>query len=226
MMIIQGIIKDPKNIQVNKAELQLVPKRVRADLCPSEDAKYLLKEMKETEILTSEEISKIEKKCFKTQDAHCIPGQLKINGKALQYYLPEDSFTRMDVEGKFGAVHRISTIFNETDSVAEKSGLIVGFKSACIKMVELHKGKKNLDHKALKAAYEIYVKQALQAIDSVVGATQSKGDQASSDFYKRFYYLVKSTIASAYSQYTKDSIPDVIAYPEMLGNFENVWSMQ
>ena len=82
----------------------------------------------ETYELDEDQKMKITAKFCTTQDAHLLPCALKLGGKPLEAYLTrayglllpgDELFHVATVRGQFGAVDRLPTMFNESDSHAE-----------------------------------------------------------------------------------------------------------
>lgn len=65
------------------------------------------------------------------QAAHCVPGQIRANGQAIQNLLTASDDLHVALDNLFGATDEIDANFNKADSSSESSGLRTAFGNAC-----------------------------------------------------------------------------------------------
>ena len=173
--------------------------------------------------------SKVRDKCFTTQDAHVLPCQLLINGAAFPDQLnfgnspplPKMAFAHL--RGQFGRVDRMPTIFNETDSHAERLGFRDAFVEACLRIANAPvTARDSLDYTAVEQAYDHYVECAAGAADGGADRQRALAEKGSGDFAERFYRVAKAELFELYSKFTRAERPDVLSMQGMR-NFVAAW---
>lgn len=150
-------------------------------------------------------------------DAHHAPCRIHLNGeslgsligKAFQYRNPDDGeMYQANLDLLFGAVDRLPTIFNESDSHAEKVNLKAALLGAC---TTINLGGNTLNHglflAAHQAAFERWLAQADVAFAGALASNQEKRKATAEGSYDRLYRDAKIAILEYYRLYTASERP-------------------
>jgi hypothetical protein len=134
------------------------------------------------------------------QAAHFLPGRIRIGGTDLWRFAPRPG-ARNAVEFLFAEVEHLPVPFNQADSAAEAKGqplgLCAAFAQACATIISLPfaanapAGKVNRD--LLRAAYEAWQRNALQALERALAAKRAKPG-------------IPPLVGNAFEGYTAESI--------------------
>ena len=108
-----------------------------------------------------------------TEAAHCVPCQLKINGKRPEQYIRRfNNALAEEIVSLFGKTNRfLPAIFNKCDSRCEANGLVDAFWDAAINVIDagLTKSTKIKDVTThIRGAYGFYSSLAMNSYDFVV----------------------------------------------------------
>ena len=174
--------------------------------------------------LNESEKRRIKKKCFSTQDAHCVPCQITIGGKDIQDFLQSPSQEYMmeyaHLNAQFAVVHRMPTLFNEADSHAESRGLTEALAKGCRAI--LSRNPTGLNVAQLERAFRIYLVNANTAINCAITANLLEADK-SSETGERIYRTAKSEILSKYVKHTQNHRPEYTTKPNLVKIFSARW---
>jgi hypothetical protein len=166
--------------------------------------------------LTKEQKEKITAKFRSTQDAHLIPCELKLGSKPLEAYLArgygillpgDEIFHIATLRGQFGAVDRLPTMFNESDSHAEAVSLKKALLEACMTITRsdgaMDLGKFQQMHRIAFARWQA---EADKGLLSVIEQNKKLRDAARERSYDRLYREVKVAVLEDYRRFTASEV--------------------
>lgn len=169
--------------------------------------------------LGAQEREEFSEKCTTTQDAHRAPCAILFNGVSLESFLPAESkrhhaaFYKGALGGHFGAVDRLPTIFNESDSHVEKVGFKGAFLSACLAIPNDRSGglSAGLFEERLRKAYAHWNSRATKACDIAIERNQErlKVAEKKKDGAERIYREAKIEVIGHYRTHTGNNIPEI-----------------
>ena len=174
--------------------------------------------------LNEAEKNRIRKKCFSTQDAHCVPCQITIGGKDIQDLFKSPSQEYMmeyaHLNAQFAVVHRMPTLFNEADSHAESTGLTKALAKGC--QAILNKNPTSLNVSQLESAFRVYLVNANNAINTAISINLSDAAKTSEPG-ERIYKTAKSQILSKYIKHTQNHRPEYTTKQSLVRIFATQW---
>jgi len=174
--------------------------------------------------LSETEKERIRKKCFSTQDAHCVPCQISIGDRDIQDLLLTPSKEYMmeyaHLNAQFAVVHRMPTLFNEADSHAESRGLTEALAKGCRTI--LSKNTKSLNISQLESAFRTYLVNANSALNSTIAANLSEASRGTEPGEK-IYRTAKSEILSRYMKHTQNHRPEYTTKQSLVKTFSAQW---
>ena len=166
--------------------------------------------------LTEEQRTKITAKFRSTQDAHLIPCELKLGGKSLETFLARDYeilipgdelFHVAMLRGQFGAVDRLPTMFNESDSHAEAVSLKKALLEACMTITRsdgpMDFGRFQQMH---RIAFATWQAEADKGLGAVIEQNKKLRDAARERSYDRLYREVKVAVLEDYRRFTASEV--------------------
>jgi hypothetical protein len=172
---------------------------------------------------------RLRQKFFTTQDAHCLPCQVLINGLPIQDYLRPNP-PAMDMleeyahlNAQFAVVQRMPALFNETDSHAERSGLAEALAAACRALVLVQRAPEPVRHASLMQAYCAYVSAGQAAMNEAVRQNQA-AMQGTRDEAERIYRAGKINLLDLYCGFIQSELPDHLVHPGLIQVFEQSWA--
>jgi hypothetical protein len=120
------------------------------------------------------------------------------------------AFTHL--RGQFGRVDRMPTIFNETDSHAEKLGFRDALVEACRGIANAPlKDKDPLDYASIERAFGYFVDHAARSADEGVRRQKTIAARGRGDFAASFYCVAKAELFALYAKFTRSERPDLLS---------------
>jgi hypothetical protein len=176
--------------------------------------------------LNEQERNRIKIKCFTTQDAHCLPCQISIDGKPIQNFLnPISNYLEeyAHLNGQFAVVHRMPALFNEADSHAELNGLIQALEAACrFILSQKSSSEKEIQYSVLLDAFNIYADKAKHAMLAAAN-TNKMLSQRETTVGEKIYRSAKANLLFSYANHTEKQKPEYLIKSPLVKLFSQQW---